>query len=215
MNKQPKDIKKLSNSCQYDSHLILWEDAIVRDQILKWTLQRFTSPLSFLGKVLSVYFPTSVVAAKQISPEHILPVWTLSHYREAPRIQEYMRKFFQQLHFIVPTTATRFHLQLPQQFPSNPKSNRAGTIFPYGQLLNIEGSPQKSRSRSLPIDPGTRLEMTSDGDLYRRIGDMRLTFIQCEAESYFLSTNESNMLGWMRSPIRDLFLDKVNLSPLM
>jgi hypothetical protein len=106
-----------------------------------------------------------------------------------------MKRFFNELHFMAPVSATNYHLQL--------KGKRNSTLFPGGSLVEVEPSPKMSRSRTLPRDPGTRVEVTADGDKFRRIGDMRLTFLQCDANALLLSSPE---VIWMRSSIRNLLI---------
>jgi hypothetical protein len=73
------------------------------------------------------------------------------------------------LHFIVPTTATRYHLD-----------KHFKPLLPNGRILAREDSPCGSRTRnSGSVDPGTIFECSEDLNMFfRRIGDSRLTFIQ-------------------------------------
>lgn len=80
------------------------------------------------------------------------------------------RNYMQRLHYIVPKSATQYHLK-----------ESATTVIPEGYVLGMESSPFDSRSRLESMyDPGTRIETNANGTIeYRRIGDKRLSFVQC------------------------------------
>lgn len=84
---------------------------------------------------------------------------------ESPQLME---GFLNQLHFVIPESATEYHL-----------SRECKPYLAEAMVLNVEPSPRNSRSRRLYRDPGTLVEC-SILDLnfkYRRIGDPRLTFL--------------------------------------
>jgi hypothetical protein len=79
------------------------------------------------------------------------------------------QSFFARLHYLVPESATSYHL-------------RGATVPPllsHGTLIDIEPSPRDSRSRNHTLDPGTLVEgsITNPTFTYRRLGDQRLTFV--------------------------------------
>lgn len=78
------------------------------------------------------------------------------------------KMFMTQLHYVIPETATAYHL-----------NKNCKPLFKNGKLINIESSPTSSRSRKHCKDPGTRVESINDC-FYRRIGDSRLTFISLD-----------------------------------
>lgn len=139
------------------------------------------------------------------------------------------RVMMQQLHYLIPSTATAFHLLSPgypikHHLSANNDScisaltrNKCAPLLPEAVLVDVEPSPQGSRSRSHSVDPGTRVEQiiaspapSSVDNLYgldqstknsahcntiryRRIGDSRLTFLNCSAAD-FLLLNQSKPL---------------------
>lgn len=93
-------------------------------------------------------------------------------------------KFIHQLHFVIPPSATSYHL-----------SKQCTTLLPHGKLVDVETSPQRSKSRRLPKDPGTRVETNAQGDmLFRRVGDERLTFFQVD---YGTPHARFNYISWV------------------
>ena len=76
--------------------------------------------------------------------------------------------FMRKMHYLVPESATQFHTH-PECKP----------LLDCGILYDVEPSPIDCRSRNLLCDPGTRVEGSKNNHdfLYRRIGDLRLTFL--------------------------------------
>ena len=96
--------------------------------------------------------------------------------------QNIAQRFLQQLHFIIPSSATSFHF-----------SPLCQPILPKGKLLDVESSPCQSRSRYTGRDAGTRLECSSDYKFqYRRIGDLRLSFLHVSSVPKFLVTSDQS-----------------------
>lgn len=77
--------------------------------------------------------------------------------------------FLAKMHYLVPESATAFHLARPSAKP----------LLAQGLLVDIEPSPRDSRSRNHALDPGTLVEASTTDPtfVYRRVGDTRLTFI--------------------------------------
>jgi hypothetical protein len=103
------------------------------------------------------------------------------------------KQIMRQLHFMIPTSATKYHLQ-----------SQCKPLFKGGILYEVEPSPSKSRSRNLRPDPGTRVEITWAGQQYRRIGDDRLTFIQLEQDILL------DVARWKGSELKLFLLEKVS-----
>ncbi len=80
-------------------------------------------------------------------------------------------KLVQQLHYVVPESATAYHLS------SKCRPLQKGFV-----LTDVEASPITSRSRNITLDPGTRIETHLTHNLLkcRRVGDERLTFVEFE-----------------------------------
>lgn len=140
----------------------------------------------------SFFYPNQIPSQTSIIFNKILILSPNINITNSKLSNEYVSKrFMRQLHYMIPESATQFHMQrycLP--------------LLPQGKLFDIESSPANSRSRKLWTDPGTRIESNGitrtnrffqlsntshtphtslnhkDELLYRRIGDPRLTFLQ-------------------------------------
>jgi hypothetical protein len=77
--------------------------------------------------------------------------------------------FFARLHYLVPESATGYHL----------RGTTVPPLLSHGTLIDIEPSPRDSRSRNHTLDPGTLVEasITNPTFTYRRLGDQRLVFV--------------------------------------
>jgi hypothetical protein len=77
--------------------------------------------------------------------------------------------FFARLHYLVPESATSYHL----------RGTTVPPLLTHGALIDIEPSPRDSRSRNHTLDPGTLVEAstTTPTFTYRRLGDQRLVFV--------------------------------------
>ncbi len=95
----------------------------------------------------------------------------------------------QQLHYIVPTSATKFH-----------HDRCCRPLLPNGRRLAREESPYDSRTRRTHIiDPGTLFECSHDCNIFfKRIGDPRLTFLQFDGPP-LNRINTSNCLKFIAS----------------
>lgn len=107
------------------------------------------------------------------------------------------KRLMRQLHFMIPASATRFHL---------PHYNCA-TLVKSATLIDVEESPKESRTRRaqhlFEEDAGTRVELSRLSQQYRRIGDNRLTFVQIQET---LTTDKSR---WPGCDLRCLLEDRV------
>lgn len=192
---------------------------MVQEKLARWAMSKLSFACSTLWDRLSSWHQ----ASSRHWPRSVLPIWTISD--RTLQQQEAKLRFIRQLHFIVPTTATKYHLQLRQELQHrSPDSDATAlrrwslsthpeTLTAGGKLICVEPSPENSRSRRHPVDPGTRYEQTQDGFPYRRIGDLRMSFVQCDVAETLLS-QEYNKNGsstcWTRSMLWDLFLDRVS-----
>lgn len=191
----------------------------MQEKLARWTMGKLSLACSTIWDRLSTWHP----ASSQRWPRSVLPIWTISN--RTVQQQQAKFRFVRQLHFIVPTTVTRYHLQLPQQQRSIATGNATvrqrwslsthpETLTVGGRLIHVEPSPENSRSRRHPVDPGTRYEQTQEGFPYRRIGDLRLSFVQCDVAETLLS-HECNKdvcnPSWTRSMLWDLLLDRVSI----
>lgn len=97
------------------------------------------------------------------------------------------RKFMQKLHYVIPSTATKYHLL-----------EQAITILPDGYVLGMESSPHNSRTRlESHFDPGTRIETNAKGTVeYRRIGDETFSFVQCYYDNLIQENNRDCQQTW-------------------
>lgn len=76
--------------------------------------------------------------------------------------------FTRQLHYVIPESATKFHI-----------NRECKPYLADAMVLDVEPSPSNSRSRNLSRDPGTMVEgsIVDMNFKYRRVGDTRLTFL--------------------------------------
>jgi hypothetical protein len=136
---------------------------------------------------------------------------------------DFMKVFMKKLHYLLPITATAYHLTNHKswsQFFSSSSAGNHNPIEPFFQrvseLINVEPSPADSRGRKhFKVDPSTRVEripiasssyhtglykMEKDF-YYRRLGDPRLTFLQYDYDFHLFTRRMKDFQNYVPLPL--------------